>query len=85
MVDRKLLGSGTRTWRKISDGSVWPTIEHDPDLDGIEWKLRYASDSLTREDALYAASIVAAYGHLIYDANRDKVALVRRELREVQP
>ncbi|WP_280389855.1 hypothetical protein [Nocardia wallacei] len=74
-----LLGAGVRQWRKLSDGSVWPVIEHGEDVDSVEWRLRHAT--LTREDAMYAASVMAAYNYLVYEANRDKAALVRRELR----
>jgi hypothetical protein len=38
------------------DGMVWPI----PDSD-TEWRLRYAPESITRQDQLYLASVVAAY------------------------
>lgn len=45
------------------DGMVWP----DPrDPRELEWRLRYAPDSITRADQLALASIVHAYGYLVY-------------------
>ncbi|NKY60405.1 hypothetical protein [Nocardia flavorosea] len=82
MTESRLLGSDNKQWRRLSDGSTWPVMEHDPDLDAVEWRLRYASDHLTREDLLYAASVMSAYRHLVYEASQKRVALVRRELSE---
>lgn len=80
-VVSKLIGSGVNLSRRLSDGSMWPALEPDDDLDSVEWKLRYSPKSVTQEDMLYAASVMAAYQYLVYEADRDKVALVRRELR----
>ncbi|MGW5518468.1 hypothetical protein [Nocardia africana] len=74
----RLLGSGNKQKRQLSDGSVWPVNEQD-ELDSVQWRLRYATP--TPEDALYAASVIEAYEYLVYEATREKVALVRRELR----
>lgn len=52
---------------QLPDGSVWPrTGDHpDPDEIGLEWRLRYAPESITRGDQLHLASIVSAYRELI--------------------
>lgn len=47
------------------DGTAWPVnLTSTDDEDGLEWKLRYAPQRLTREDQLILASVVAAYVHL---------------------
>lgn len=68
---------------KLSDGSTWPrpALESDDEV-GIGWKLTHAPDQLTRPDLLEAASIVAAYGELVYAASREKRNLVCREVRQ---
>lgn len=75
----KLIGKESRQWRRLSDDSTWPVIEHDDDIDSVQWRLRYGTP--TPEDIRYAASVIAAYEYLVYEASRDKSALVCRELR----
>lgn len=41
------------------EGTTWPV-----DTDDVQWKLRYAPNALTKEDRLFAASVMAAYAHL---------------------
>lgn len=38
--------------------TTWPVDGHDM---SVEWKLRYANDHVSREDMLFAASVMAAY------------------------
>lgn len=60
------------------DGMCWPLPGER--CDDIEWKLRYASDSMTREDQLLAASILSAYRQMIFDPHHKRVRVIR-ELR----
>lgn len=61
---------------------VYPMpYEPDPDTDGIEWKLRYSPESMTRADQLYAASIVSAYGYLICEMTAKERQSVVSEIR----
>ena len=43
----------------VVDGTTWPVH-----VGGIEWKLRYAPSTLTREDELVAASVLHSYAFL---------------------
>jgi hypothetical protein len=67
---------------KLSDGSVWPVpaLESDEET-SVEWRLRYAPGSLTREDHMLAASIISSYGYLVIEATVEKTRLVKREMR----
>ncbi|MBD8056663.1 hypothetical protein ICV35_23725 [Rhodococcus ruber] len=66
----------------ISDDSVWPLPDMETfDGDSIEWKLRHAPESITREDQLRAASIISAYGFLVLESGSFKRDLVCREIR----
>lgn len=63
-------------YRKLPDETVWPTPGDDPD-GGLEWRLRYAPESLTRQDQLVLASIVAAYRELLTCPMRRRNDVVR--------
>jgi hypothetical protein len=59
------------------DGTVWP----DPDDPGeVSWRLRYGTPS--KEDLLWAASVVSAYRELCQARSIPWIAAFRRELRE---
>lgn len=45
-------------------------------LSDLEWRLRYAPNSLAREDQLVLASVVAAYAQMIGDPARKRNAVV---------
>ena len=46
---------------------------HGSRINDVEWSLRYAPDTLTREDHLLAASIIAAYKELvIFKTNKER-------------
>ena len=62
------------------DGMCWPLPGDEPDGDGLEWRLRYASGRLSDRDRLHAASIVNAYRELI----RTTVMQRNRVLRELR-
>lgn len=64
---------------------TFPTpIEPASDEVSVGWKLRYAPESLTREDQLYAASILNAYAYLICDMTaKDRQAVVSEICRLV--
>jgi hypothetical protein len=69
----------------LADESSWPS----PDEGGesVEWKLRFAPQSLTRADHMCAATIISAYGYLFEPsmttkAMSQKVAMLRRAYRE---
>lgn len=47
------------------DGTTWPVnLTGDDEHYGLEHRLRYTPDLLTREDHLVLASVVASYVHL---------------------
>lgn len=66
----------TVRYRKLADGTIWPTPGDDPD-GGLEWRLRYAPNSLTRPDQLVLASIVSAYRQLLCCPTRRRTEVVR--------
>jgi hypothetical protein len=56
----------------FDDGTHWALPEvHDDNAHGVEWKLRYAPNQLTREDQLYLAGVLASYGSLLMLATKD--------------
>jgi hypothetical protein len=60
------------------DGMTWPNPKASDDL---EWRLRYAAESITREDQLVMASFLAAYRGLISMPSRrrnQRVGQIRR-------
>jgi hypothetical protein len=66
-------------YRQVGE-SVWPTpgdTAYEDDTPGLEWKLRYAPESLTREDQLVLASIVAAYRELLTCPDHRRAEVVR--------
>lgn len=67
----------------LDDGSSWPRPELEGDDYSVEWKLRYAPDTLTRADQLVAAGFISAYGYLTVEATDQKARLVRREVRRI--
>ncbi len=75
----------TDRYCKLEDGTVWPV-----DVDGeVQWKLRYAPDTLTRGDQLVAASLLAAWATLLdptvpIDPNIRRVRKLRRNRNEGQ-
>ncbi|WP_157978644.1 MULTISPECIES: hypothetical protein [Nocardia] len=77
-----MIGTDSRQWRHLSNDTVWPVLEHDDTIDSVAWRLIHAPEYATRGDILFAASVMSAYEHLIYHADRQTVALVRHELRE---
>lgn len=63
------------------EDNTWPLWwEVDADSDGVEWKLRYAPDRLSRSDMLLCASIVAAY-RALGNGPRETYARFRRLIR----
>ena len=66
----------------VSDGSSWPlAISLDPDSVGIEWRLRYAPDSITRTDLLVLAGIISAYNGMMLAKTASKAPRVLRDYR----
>jgi hypothetical protein len=54
----------------------------------VGWKLRYAPQTLTKEDRIYAASIMDAYAYLVCEMNakdRQSVVSEMRRLADHQP
>lgn len=61
-------------WLRLDDKTTWPRPGGE-----LEWRLRYAPDSITREDILHAASVCHAYEHLtLVCTSRRRAAVVRR-------
>lgn len=56
-------------------------IEPASDQAGVEWKLRYAPEAITREDRMYLASIVSAYAYLVCEMTAKDRNLVVSEMR----
>jgi hypothetical protein len=57
------------------NGMAWPVPSER--LDEVQWRMRYARESLTPEDLLLAASVICAYSELVMceTAKRESVAL----------
>lgn len=71
-----------RAWLRF-EGMTWPNPQ---DPDDVQWRLRYGEP--TRADLLAAASVMAAYAHLVSMPRREResrIAGIRRACREVQP
>lgn len=64
--------------KQLSDGSVWCKIE---DANSLEWRLRYAPDTITKNDLMKAAGIISAYTYLVSESTQKKRDMVCRELR----
>lgn len=65
------------------EGTAWPVnLTSTDEEDGLEWKLRYAREHLTRSEHLLLASVVSAYVHLT-DPNRTQEE-ARRSLRRAR-
>ena len=60
------------------ENMTWPLP-----TDHIEWRLRYAPDSITREDQLKLASLVNAYETLIHGSTVDDHQAILSELRRL--
>jgi hypothetical protein len=56
-------------------------IETVSDQNGVGWKLRYAPQTLTEEDQMYAASILDAYAYLICEMTAKDRQSVVSEIR----
>ena len=65
----------------VFDDMTWPTAGHENG--DREWRLRHAPERVTREDQLYAASVLAAYRELVRCPEAKRRAIVRR-LREAR-
>lgn len=60
------------------DNMTWPVPETDSDDANLEWKLRYSPEALTKSDLMYAASIIAAYGQMIFDPCRKRQNVISK-------
>lgn len=59
-------------------------IEPAPDDYGVGWKLRYAPESMTREDQMYASSIMSAYAYLVCEMTaKDRQSVVSEMRRQI--
>lgn len=67
---------------KVPDDSLWPLPDMEDDDSPVSWKLRYAPDSMTRAEQLFAASVIQAYGYLVVDATKTKRDLVAKTIRD---
>lgn len=66
----------------LGDGSMFPlTLSLDHDLNGIDWRLRYAQAGITKADMYFLASVVDAYEALLFDATRARREDVVRKVR----
>ncbi|WAY18422.1 hypothetical protein OF855_24605 [Mycolicibacterium fortuitum] len=61
---------------------VFPTpIEPESDECSVGWKLTHAPQHLTREDQLYAASVIQAYAYLVCEMTAKDRQSVVSEIR----
>jgi hypothetical protein len=58
-------------------------IETVSDQNGVGWKLRYAPQTLTKEDQMYAASILDAYAYLVCEMTAKDRQSVVSEIRRL--
>jgi len=63
------------------DEMTWPRALED-DNDSVQWRLRYGIP--TKEDLLFAASVMAAYTALVYKKQKDRNAICK-VLQEIDP
>jgi hypothetical protein len=64
------------------EGCVWPrTIERKDD--SVEWRLRYSPNPPSREDVLFAASVMSAYSCLIWTTDKKRRKVIKM-LRDVE-
>jgi hypothetical protein len=63
----------SNNYLRLSDGTTWPD-PHDPS--NVEWELRYGEP--TREQMLFAASVISAYSYLVLGLGRSQLALLQR-------
>jgi len=61
----------------LKDGTIWARPFTD-----LEWRLRYAQDSITKQDMLVLAGYLASYDALI-DATNARRSSVCNEIKEV--
>ena len=54
----------------IFDEMSWPFPQCEQD--GLQWRLRYAPETITRSDKLTIASIMCAYSALIFKTQKDR-------------
>ena len=66
-----IIPSRAASFRRF-DGMVWPN-PNDPNE--VQWRLRYGKP--TREDILFAASVMSAYSQLVADPQRRRNEKVR--------
>lgn len=62
------------------DGMTWPDPRY---VNELEWRVRHAEKSVTRNDALVMASVLAAYHELVTLPVRDRnkrVAKIRKAM-----
>jgi hypothetical protein len=72
-----------KAWLRLGDGSTWPrpALESDPGV-SVEWKLRHTPGALTREDRMFAASVLHAYNYLLCDMTQKRRNTICREIRQ---
>lgn len=71
----------SRNYVMLDNGeTVWPSPLPTNDL---QWRFRYAQDSLTKEDLLHAASILSAYEALIMQCTQKRRNEVCSKIKEV--
>lgn len=54
------------------DGMCWPIPDEHTGHESVEGRLRYSPETLSRQDMLYAASVIRAYSSLIYQTISDR-------------
>lgn len=57
---------------------AWPLPQRDSDdAPSVQWKLRYHPESLTKEESLYAASVLEAYMELIFTPIKKRQHIIK--------
>lgn len=70
---------------RMDDGTVWPVDVVADDGTSVQWRLRYAPETMTRDHQMLAASILDAYATLTSTAyplsTADKMLRTARQAR----
>ena len=58
----------SKKYTHVADGMTWP--QPGEAMGEVEWRMRYNKPS--REDILYAASVMSAYRQMVWDTQRKR-------------
>lgn len=67
VLEAKLVNKSGYVW--VDNQMTFPN-PHDEKVNNIEWKMRYAPETITRGEMLIAASVLSSYRELIVHKNQ---------------